>query len=91
MRGRAPQHPWADLAPEELLNIAGFVRKDVFNGKIGYTLAAALMFGSDEIIQSVAPAYKFDAIVPYTWLSGSAEAAGQPIERNVSGLADSLY
>ena len=34
---------------------------------------------------------KFDAIVPYTWLSGSAEAAGQPIERNVSGLADSLY
>jgi hypothetical protein len=34
---------------------------------------------------------KFDAIVPYTWLSGSAEVAGQPIERNVSGLADSLY
>jgi len=34
---------------------------------------------------------KFDAIVPYTWLSGSAEVAGRPIERNVSGLADSLY
>jgi len=41
MRGRAPQHPWADLAPEELLNIAGFVRKDVFTGTVGYTLAAA--------------------------------------------------
>ncbi len=34
---------------------------------------------------------KFDAIVPYTWLSGSAEVAGQPLERKVSGLADSLY
>jgi hypothetical protein len=31
---------------------------------------------------------KFDAIVPYTWLSGSAEAAGEPVERNVSGFAD---
>jgi ATP-dependent DNA helicase RecG len=63
MRGRAPQHPWVDLAPEELLNIAGFVRKDVFTGRVGYTLAAALMFGSDEIIQSVAPGYKFDALL----------------------------
>lgn len=63
MRGRAPQHPWADLVPKELLNIAGFVRKDVFTGKAGYTLAAALMFGTDEIIQSVAPGYKFDALL----------------------------
>ncbi len=63
MRGRTPQHPWADLAPDELLNIAGFVRKDVFTGKAGYTLAAALMFGTDEIIQSVAPGYKFDALL----------------------------
>ncbi|MFA4947863.1 MAG: RNA-binding domain-containing protein [Candidatus Krumholzibacteriia bacterium] len=63
MRGRVPQHPWADLVPEALLNIAGFVRKDVFTGKVGYTLAAALMFGTDEIIQSVAPGYKFDALL----------------------------
>jgi ATP-dependent DNA helicase RecG len=39
------------------------VRKDVFTGKTGYTLAAALMFGSDEIIQSVAPGYRFDALL----------------------------
>lgn len=63
MHQRAPQHPWADLAPEELLHTAGFVRKDVFAGKTGYTLAAALMFGSDEIIQSVAAGYKFDALL----------------------------
>jgi hypothetical protein len=31
---------------------------------------------------------KFDAIVPYTWLSGTAEVAGQPVERKVDGLAD---
>jgi hypothetical protein len=34
---------------------------------------------------------KFDAIVPYTWLSGSAEAAGEAVERNVAGLADPRF
>lgn len=31
---------------------------------------------------------KIDVIVPYTWLSGSADLAGQMIEREVDGLAD---
>jgi hypothetical protein len=31
---------------------------------------------------------KIDAIVPYTWLSGSASSAGGSIERVVDGLAD---
>ena len=31
---------------------------------------------------------KIDAIVPYTWLSGSAKYAGQPVERTVDGFAD---
>ena len=34
---------------------------------------------------------KFDAIVPYTWLSGSAEAAGEAVERNVAGFADPRF
>jgi hypothetical protein len=34
---------------------------------------------------------KFDAIVPYSGLSGTAEVAGQPFERNVSGLADPRF
>ncbi|MEI7437241.1 MAG: RNA-binding domain-containing protein [bacterium] len=63
MLGRMPQHPWAGLAPEELLKVAGFVRKDYFTGKPGYTLAAALMFGYDTTIQSAAPGYKFDALL----------------------------
>ncbi len=34
---------------------------------------------------------KFDAILPYSWLSGHAELRGQPIERIVDGLADSRF
>jgi len=31
---------------------------------------------------------KVDVVLPYAWLSGSAEVVGQPREREVSGLAD---
>ena len=31
---------------------------------------------------------KVDAIVPYTWLSGSAQYAGAPLRRDVEGLGD---
>jgi Putative MetA-pathway of phenol degradation len=31
---------------------------------------------------------KFDVILPYAWASGSAKLAGQPREREVSGLGD---
>jgi hypothetical protein len=34
---------------------------------------------------------KFDAIVPYTWLSGTATFKGQPVERTVAGLDDALF
>ncbi len=60
---RLPQHPWANLPPEDLLKVAGFVRKDYTTGKPGYTLAAALMFGYDTTIQSIVPGYKFDALL----------------------------
>lgn len=33
---------------------------------------------------------KFDVIVPCTWLSGTADYLGSPIERQVSGLGDPL-
>ena len=63
MLGRQPQHPWANLPPEELLKVAGFVRQDYSTGKPGYTLAAALMFGYDTTIQSIVTGYKFDALL----------------------------
>lgn len=31
---------------------------------------------------------KVDVIVPYTWLAGTADFAGEPIERSVDGFAD---
>ena len=34
---------------------------------------------------------KFDAIVPYTFLSGTADALGHPVERNVDGFADPKF
>jgi hypothetical protein len=34
---------------------------------------------------------KIDAIVPYAWLSGSADVMGQPREREVSGFADPRF
>ena len=34
---------------------------------------------------------KFDVIVPYTWLSGSATYRGDAIEREVDGFADPLF
>jgi hypothetical protein len=34
---------------------------------------------------------KFDATVPYTWLSGSADYSGQTVPRDVNGFANSTF
>ena len=34
---------------------------------------------------------KIDAVVPYTWLSGTATLDGQPIEREVNGFSDPKF
>jgi len=34
---------------------------------------------------------KFDATVPYAWLSGTADYQGQPVQRTVSGFANSAF
>ncbi len=62
IQGRSPGHPWAELTFEELLHRAGFYRRSP-DGTEGYTLAAILLFGKDETIQSVVPAYKIDALL----------------------------
>ncbi len=41
----------------------GFIRKDPLSAQIGYTLAAALMFGTDETIQQAAPGMCFDGLL----------------------------
>lgn len=56
-------HPWSEMSDEELLRSANLYLKDYETGKEGYTLAAALLLGKDDVIASVAPSYKTDAYV----------------------------
>src|SRR5580765_7871523 len=34
---------------------------------------------------------KFDAILPYTWLSGTADYKGETVQRNVNGFANAAF
>ncbi|MGL5085206.1 MAG: hypothetical protein ACRC68_05740, partial [Clostridium sp.] len=43
-------HPWQDLNDIELLKSAGLYVKDYKTGKEGFTLAAILLLGKDEVI-----------------------------------------
>lgn len=46
------------MTEEELLRSAGLYGTDVATGESGYNLAAILLLGKDEVIQSVCPAYE---------------------------------
>ena len=63
IRAKRADHPWLEEDNRGLLRLSNFFRKDFSTGEEGYTLAAALMFGKDETIHSILPAYKIDALV----------------------------
>jgi len=56
-------HPWLSMNDKDLLRSAGLYRQDHQTGKKGYTLAAVLLLGKDEVIQSVLPHHKIDALL----------------------------
>lgn len=56
-------HPWLALNNRQMLEISGLWKRDFQTGQEGYTLAAALLFGKDEVIQQIIPHYKIDAMV----------------------------
>lgn len=56
-------HPWAALSDEELLQSAGLRLKDLTTGQEGYSLAALLLLGKDEVILSALPHHKTDALL----------------------------
>lgn len=56
-------HPWATLDDIALLRSAKLFTKDRLTGAEGFTLAAVLLVGTDDVIGDVCPAYKTDAIV----------------------------
>jgi len=58
-----PKTNGQNMADEELLRSAGLFKHDHQTGKDGYTLAAVLLLGKDEVIQSVLPHHKTDAIL----------------------------
>lgn len=58
-----PGHLWTALTDEELLSSAGLRLKDMATGQEGYSLAGLLLLGRDEVILSVLPHHKTDALL----------------------------
>lgn len=56
-------HPWLEASNERILRDARFWRRDYATGEEGLTLAAALVFGTDEVIGNLLPAYRIDILV----------------------------
>ncbi len=56
-------HPWKNMDDETLLKSAGLYTMDYDLDKPGFNLAAALLLGRDEVIHSICPAYRTDALL----------------------------
>ena len=56
-------HPWEKMTDMELLQSAQLYQQDFQTGKEGFTLAAVLLFGKDNVIRSIIPHHKTDAIL----------------------------
>ena len=63
IRNYKSDHPWLSGSKELLLRESTLWRKDFQTGQEGLTLAAALIFGKDDTIQSLLPAYKVECMI----------------------------
>lgn len=61
-KSKDANHPWIELDDMSILRSAGLYERDFTTGQEGFNLAAVLLFGKDETIQSCLPAYRTDAI-----------------------------
>ena len=57
------EHPWKNMTDEELVKSAHLFDKDWQTGDEGMTLAGLLLLGREDVIMSVCPTYKTDAIL----------------------------
>lgn len=55
-------HPWKDMDDMQLFRNAGLYEENILTGEKGFNLAAILLLGKDEVIQSACPGYRTDAI-----------------------------
>ncbi len=60
---REDSHPWEGMNDLEMLKSAGLYASDKVSGKEGLTLAAILLFGTEEAIINVLPHHKTDALL----------------------------
>jgi ATP-dependent DNA helicase RecG len=60
---RKPDHPWESMDDMELLKSSQLYLKDYQSGKEGFTLASVVLLGKDEVILSVIPHFRTDAIL----------------------------
>ncbi len=58
---RNESHPWENMSDEEMLRTSGLILTDE-QGKTGITLAAVLLFGTDNMIASACAHHKTDCI-----------------------------
>ena len=58
-----PGHPWSGMSDMELLQSAQLFQRDYQSGKEGFTLAAVLLLGDDQVILSVLPHHRTDALL----------------------------
>lgn len=60
---KRPGHPWTQMDNMSLLKSANLYSKSYATGEEGFNLAAVLLLGREEVISSIVPAYKTDAIL----------------------------
>lgn len=63
IRNMRSDHPWLALSEMDFYKQSNLYRTDYATKQEGFTLAALLLFGKQEVIQSMLPYYKIDAVV----------------------------
>ncbi|MBA4853398.1 RNA-binding domain-containing protein [Emticicia sp. BO119] len=57
-----PSHPWLNMDFEEVMKSSGLWRIDLETKESGYTVAAILLFGKNEVIRAIFPSFRIDAL-----------------------------
>lgn len=57
-----PSHPWLTMDFEQVMKSSGLWRIDLETKESGYTVAAVLLFGKDEVIRAIFPSFRIDAL-----------------------------